>query len=92
MVYAEAAGATVGHLRTRDSAREIDFIVERRDRKLVAIEVKLGGVDDKAVRHLNWLHNELGDRVVDRIVVNTGPNAYRRPDGVAAVPLALLGP
>ncbi|MFV0434990.1 MAG: hypothetical protein ACK5LO_13545 [Leucobacter sp.] len=33
-----------------------------------------------------------GERVRDLVVINTGPYAYRRPDGVAVVPLALLGP
>jgi hypothetical protein len=44
------------------------------------------------VRHLRWLTDQLGDRLVDRIVVYTGNLAYRRDDGVAVVPLALLGP
>jgi uncharacterized protein len=29
--------------------------------------------------------------LIDAVVVNTGPEAYRRKDGVAVVPLALLG-
>ncbi|HET6624812.1 MAG TPA: DUF4143 domain-containing protein [Nocardioidaceae bacterium] len=92
-VYAGAAQANVGHLRTKDNAREIDLIVEGADRSLVAIEVKLSGtVEDKDVRHLNWLRDQLGDRVTARVVVNTGPYAYRRQDGVVVVPLALLGP
>jgi predicted AAA+ superfamily ATPase len=92
-VYASAADASVGHLRTRDGDHEIDLIVERADRSLVAIEVKLAGVvDDKDVRHLKWLRGELGERVVERVVINTGPSAFRRPDGVAVIPLALLGP
>lgn len=92
-VYAEAADATVGHLRTKDGLHEIDLIVERADHSVVAIEVKLSGdVDDHDVRHLSWLKGHLGERLVDRIVINTGPHAYRRPDGVAVIPLALLGP
>jgi len=91
-VYASANNAHVGHLRTRDTEHEIDLIVERADRKVVAIEIKLGDtVEDKDVRHLNWLRDQLGDRVIDRIIVNTGKTAYRRPDGVGIVPLALLG-
>jgi predicted AAA+ superfamily ATPase len=59
----------------------------------VGIEVKLAAtVGDKDVRHLNWLQDELGDRVADRVVITTGEYAYRRDDGVAVVPLALLGP
>jgi predicted AAA+ superfamily ATPase len=92
-IYAGAANATIGHLRTRNTNREVDIIVERPDRTIVAIEAKLGGtVDDNDVRHLNWLHEQLGERVVERIVVNTGRFAYRRRDGVAVIPLALLGP
>jgi len=92
-VYAETADARVGHLRTRNTEREVDLIVEGPGMRVVAIEVKLSGsVDDKDVRHLNWLRSQIGDRLVDRIVINTGPFAYRRPDGVAVIPLALLGP
>jgi hypothetical protein len=55
--------------------------------------VKLSGsVGDSDVRHLNWLHDQLGERMTERVIVTTGPHAYRRPDGVAVVPLGLLGP
>jgi len=92
-IYAEAAEANVGHLRTKSTEHEIDLIVERADRSLVAIEIKLSAtVDDKDVRHLRWLRALLPDRVVDTLVINTGEHAYRRADGVAVVPLALLGP
>lgn len=92
-VYAESVGATVGHLRTQDTKQEIDIIVEADNRDVVAIEVKLSGsVTDHDVRHLNWLKQQLGQRVVDRVCITTGPYAYRRPDGVAVVPFALLGP
>ncbi len=92
-VYAQAAGGTVGHLRTKNGDREIDLIVEAHDRSVVAIQVKLSAsVTDFDVRHLKWLRDQLGDRVRDCLVVTTGPRAYRRPDGVAVVPFALLGP
>lgn len=92
-VYAAAASAQVGHLRTKETDREIDLIVEGEDRRVVAIEVKLSeSVSDKDVRHLNWLHDQIGDRLADRVLVTTGEHAYRRTDGVAVVPLALLGP
>ena len=92
-VYAGALDAEVGHLRTKNTDHEVDLIVEGEDRKVVAVEVKLAAtVTDKDVRHLNWLHDQIGDRMADRVVVTTGEFAYRRPDGVAVVPLALLGP
>lgn len=83
----------VGHLRTHSGDHEVDLIVEGADGRVLAIEIKLSAtVDDTDVRHLTWLAGKLGDDLVDRVVVTTGEFAYRRPDGVAVVPLALLGP
>lgn len=93
-VYAETARANVSHLRVDHgrTSREVDLVVEGDDRRIVAIEVKLvGTVTDRDVRHLNWLHQQVGERLADKIVINTGTYAYRRPDGVAVIPLALLG-
>ena len=92
-VYAEAADARIGHLRTKNTDHEIDLIVEAANRSAIAIEVKLTDTIRPAdVEHLNWLAQQLGDRLVDRMIIYTGKHAYRRPDGVAVVPLALLGP
>ena len=92
-VYAQAAEARVGHLRTKGGEREVDFIVARDDAKVVAVEVKLSTtVSDHDVRHLHWLRGQLGDDLLDSVVLTTGPEAYRRRDGIAVVPLALLGP
>lgn len=92
-VAAQAAQARVGHVRTRNGDHEIDLVVEGDDGRVVAIEVKLAAtVTDSDVRHLRWLRDQLGDDVVDLVVVTTGRRAYRRSDGVAVVPLALLGP
>jgi predicted AAA+ superfamily ATPase len=86
-------GARVGHLRTKNTDREIDLIVQGEGLRVVAIEVKLANtVTDSDVRHLNWLRDQIGDRVAARVVVYTGKYAYRRNDGVLVVPLALLGP
>lgn len=91
-VYAQAAEARTAHLRTWSGKREVDLIVERGGR-VVAVEVKLGQVpDERDVRHLLWLRDELGDELADALVVTTGGTAYRRPDGIAVVPAALLGP
>lgn len=92
-VYAQAAEARVGHLRTAGGQQEVDLIVERDDQRIVAVEVKLSrAVGDQDVRHLHWLRERLGDDLLDAVVVTTGPQAYRRPDGIAVVPAALLGP
>jgi uncharacterized protein len=92
-VYAQASEATVHHLRTRDGDHEVDLIVARRDERVVALEVKLhGAVDDTDVRHLLWLREQLGDDLLDTAVITAGERAYRRKDGIAVIPAALLGP
>ncbi|MGN6089741.1 MAG: ATP-binding protein [Actinomycetales bacterium] len=92
-VYAQAAEAEVRHLRTFRGEHEIDFIVTGRDGGVVAIEVKLSAtVEDADTAHLRWLAGVLGDDLRDSVLVTTGGQAYRRADGVAVVPAALLGP
>jgi predicted AAA+ superfamily ATPase len=92
-VYAQASEARVRHLRTAGGEREVDLIVERADGRVVAIEVKMGrSIDDRDVRHLHWLAAQLGPNLLDAVVVHSGPDAYRRKDGIAVVPAALLGP
>lgn len=90
--FAQACDARVSHLRTKGGRHEVDFIVEA-DSGVVALEVKLSAsISDAHASHLNWLRAELGDNCIDVVVLNTGPEAYRRRDGVAVVPLALLLP
>lgn len=92
-VYAGHSEARIKHLRTARGRQEIDLIVERADGNVVAIEVKLARtISNKDAKHLTWLKKKLGDRVLDQVILTTGPSAYRREDGIAVVPLALLGP
>ncbi|MPZ88694.1 MAG: DUF4143 domain-containing protein [Nitriliruptorales bacterium] len=92
-VFAQAAGARVRHLRTHGGDREIDLIVQRRDGRIVALEVKLGStIDRHDANGLRWLADRIGDQLLDAAVISTGPYAYRRPDGIAVIPLELLGP
>ena len=92
-VMAQAAEASVSHLRLHGGEREVDLVVEGVDGAIVGIEVKLAAdVSDSDVKHLRWLREQVPDRVTDLVVVTTGTTAYRRNDGIAVVPLALLGP
>jgi predicted AAA+ superfamily ATPase len=92
-VYAQLSDASVHHLRTRNGDHEIDLVVRRPDGRVLAIEVKLSrSVSDADVRHLHWLRDRIGPDLVDAVVITTGRDAYRRTDGVAVVPAALLGP
>jgi ATPase (AAA+ superfamily)-like protein len=67
--------------------------VEGYDGRCVAMEVKLTAAPkDDDVRHLRWLRDTVPDRIADLVILTTGERAYRRQDGVAVVPLGLLGP
>lgn len=92
-VYAEAARARVSHLRTKRGEHEVDLVVQRDDGRVLALEVKLARTaSDTDVNQLRWLRDRLGEELLDAVVVTTGDVAYRRPDGIAVVPAALLGP
>ncbi len=91
-VYAQASEARIFHLRTSGGEHEVDLIVEREDGRVIAIEVKLTReVGDDDVRHLTWLTEQLGESLIDAVILTTGEQAYRRPDGIAVVPASLLG-
>ena len=92
-VYAQASEAATNHLRTRGGDLEVDVIVVRPDQRVVAVEVKLAAsIGDRDVGHLNRLAARLGADLLDAVIVTTGRDAYRRRDGIAVVPAALLGP
>lgn len=72
-VAAQAGSATVGHLRTRNGDHEVDLVVEGADGQVLGIEVKLSAsVQDRDVRHLLWLREQLGVDVVDWVSSRPG--------------------
>ena len=91
--YAQAAEASLHHLRTREGRHEVDLIVLREDQRVLAMEVKLSStVTDDDVQHLHWLREQIKDDLLDSVIITTGSAAFRRTDGIAVVPAALLGP
>jgi uncharacterized protein len=79
------------HLRLDNGRREIDFIAEAPDGRVVAIEVKATSAPKPSDGvHLRWLREQLGARVHATIVLHTGPRNYDLGDGVYAMPIATL--
>ena len=92
-VYSQSAEADVRHLRTQRGEHEVDFIVIGPDDGVVAVEVKLSAtVAENDIKHFRWLRGRIGDQLLDAVLITTGTEAYRRDDGIAVVPAALLGP
>ncbi|MDR0852908.1 MAG: DUF4143 domain-containing protein [Clostridiales Family XIII bacterium] len=90
-VYSSVNDASLSYAATHKTEHEIDFIVQK-GLRFIAFEVKLAPyIEDRDVRHLLWLKEKTGMYLADAIIITTGPFAYRRPDGIAVVPAALLG-
>jgi predicted AAA+ superfamily ATPase len=80
--------AAIYYFRDRDG-REIDFVLESRDGRIVAIEVKASvSPGGDATRHLAWLRDRLGDRL--GMVLYLGEHTLPHGDRILAVPLSAL--
>ncbi len=95
-VYAQANDATVHHYRD-NTGLEVDAIVQAADGAWAAFEIKLGHRHlDEAAANLLTLTKRVDAAVCGAprllaIIVATG-YGYRRPDGVAVIPIGALGP
>lgn len=94
-VYAEALDASTYYYLDTDGD-EVDVIIETRDGKFAAFEVKLGiGAVDEAVRSLTRFKNKLtekkqADLISLNVIIGSG-YAYTTPDGVNVIPVGALG-
>jgi predicted AAA+ superfamily ATPase len=78
------------HFRDRDG-REIDFVIEAPDGRLVGIEVKASAsVTASDFRHLRWLADKVGDRLTAAIVLYLGEQALPFGDRMHAAPVSAL--
>jgi hypothetical protein len=95
-IYAQALDASVFHYRD-STGLEADAIVERRDGAWAAFEVKLGqGAVDVAAQTLLRVAARVdpekhGKPAVLGVITGWG-YGYRRPDGVAVIPIGALAP
>ena len=95
-VYAQAAGAEVFHYR-EDGRLEVDAVVQARDGRWAAFEVKLGPrMVEEGARNLLRLAERVDQHLVGPpqalgVIVASG-YGYTRPDGVGVIPIGALGP
>jgi hypothetical protein len=95
-IYAQAMDASVFHYRDSTDL-EADAIVERRDGAWAAFEAKLGqGAIDRAAESLLRVAARVdperhGKPAVLAVITGWG-YGYRRPDGVAVIPIGALAP
>ena len=95
-IYSQAAKASVYHY--RDSGRlKVDAIVEARDGRWLAAEVKLGGDEgiEQAARSLLRLRDKVDSSRIPPpsklLIVTAAGYGYDRPDGTTVVPITAIG-
>ena len=95
-IYGQASQASVYHYRDSDRL-EVDVIVEARDGRWLAAEVKLGGDDgiEQAARSLLRLRGKVDDSRIrppsKLLIITAGGYGYDRPDGTTVLPITALG-
>lgn len=84
------APVTVGHFRTA-RAEEVDLVLERDDRTVIAFEIKAGTrVDPSDLAGIRALRARIGGRLAAALVLYTGSLAYTHEDGTMVLPLDAL--
>jgi predicted AAA+ superfamily ATPase len=96
-IYAEPLDAVVHHYRDSDQL-EVDVVIQARDGRWGAFEVKLGGdkaIEEAAAGLLKFADKvdtaKVGQPAVLGVIVATG-YGYTRPDGIVITPIGALGP
>ncbi|SDN36274.1 hypothetical protein SAMN05216355_102101 [Actinomyces ruminicola] len=81
---------TLSHYRSPEG-REIDLILELDDGGVIAVEVKAAAsVSAADTKHLRWLHERIGDRLVAGIVLTTDDRARSLGGPLWALPVSAL--
>ena len=79
------------HVRDRDGRHEIDLVAELGGGRLIAFEIKADAAPDRlSAKHLAWLRDELGDRLLRGILLHTGPGMYPLDERIMAVPICAI--
>jgi predicted AAA+ superfamily ATPase len=82
--------AGFGHWRTYDGD-EVDFVVEREDGAVVALEIKTAGrVPGDDFKGLRKLRDAVGDAFIGGVVLYLGQRSYTYEDRLHVVPLDRL--
>lgn len=95
-VFADALNGNVYHFRDK-SGLECDAVIHLRNSSYGLIEIRLGGdkLIDEGADNLKKLRNKIDttkmkNRSFLMVLIGVGSYAYRRPDGVYAVPIGCL--
>lgn len=96
-IYSQVNRAAVCHYRDSDQL-EADVVIEARDGRWIAVEVKLGGEHDieQAAHSLLRLRDKVDTSRVGEpsklLIITATGYGYDRPDGTTVIPITALGP
>lgn len=93
MAQVDAGGGRyeIYHYRDREK-REIDFLIEREDNALLAIEIKAGSaIGNSDFRHMKWFKNNIAkNRTFIGLILYTGEFPASFGNNLWAIPFDLL--
>lgn len=79
------------HLRAEQGRHEVDLLAESGAGDLVAMEIKADAAPrGDSARHLRWLRDAVGDRLLAGLVMHTGRHIYQLDERIWAVPICAL--
>lgn len=79
------------HLRDQDGRHEVDIVAELGGGRVLGFEIKASAsVDAHDSRHLAWMRDELGDRLIAGVVFHTGPHVFPLGERITAVPISAI--
>lgn len=79
------------HLRHDAGRHEVDLIAEYCGGRIFAFEIKANSAPTRRdAKHLIWLRDEYGERLIGGAVLHTGPQLFTLDEKIAAAPLATL--
>lgn len=88
-VYYQLNSAKLFHLRTNGGRHEIDLIIKLENNQFLAFEFKAGSAPTNSdAKHLIWLKEEIGERLLAGIVLHSGSSIYQLDDRIYAMPLS----
>ncbi len=85
-----ATRCRLSHFRDQ-SKREVDLVLEGRDGRVAAVEVKAAlDVDESDFRHLAYLRDRLGERFANGVVLHLGQRPLPFGDRLTSLPVSAL--
>ncbi len=83
--------ARLHHLRTEGGRQEIDLLIDLGPDQIIGIEIKATSAPTRRdAKHLMWLRERLGDKMIRGVVFHTGRFPYELDERIWALPISTI--